>query len=70
MCVCLCSAAPTMWGDGLRRLGWVSHMPRGQSAVRVAADKVFTLVVPSDRVDRLRETGLRYRMDTRTEALL
>ena len=31
--------------DGLRRLGRVSYVPRGQGAVRVAADEVLALVV-------------------------
>lgn len=50
------TAAPTMWCDDLCRLGWSSYIPCGQSAVGVAADKLFTLMVPGYRVDRLKDT--------------
>lgn len=38
----------TMWCGDLCRLGWGSYIPRGQSAIRVAANKLFTLMVPGD----------------------
>lgn len=49
--------ARTMRRDDLSRLGWDSNVPRGQRAIGVAADKLFPLVVPSHRVDRLRVTA-------------
>lgn len=50
------TTVPTMWCDDLCRLGWSSYVPCGQSAIRVAANKLFTLMVPGYRVDRLKDT--------------
>ena len=60
LCVCTCGACvrrvPTMWCDGLDRLGGDSYIPSGQGAVRVAAHKLLPLVVPGHRVDGLQHT--------------
>lgn len=45
-----------MWCDDLCRLGWSSYIPCGQSAIGVAANKLFTLMVPVYGVDRLKDT--------------
>lgn len=53
---CVYSTARTMWCDDLCRLGRGSYIPCGQSAIRVAANKLFTLMVPGNWVDRLEDT--------------
>lgn len=45
---CVYTTVPTVWCDDLCRLGWSSYIPCGQSAIRVAANKLFTLMVPGD----------------------
>lgn len=54
-----------MWCDDLCRLGWDSYVPRGQRAIRVAADKLFALMVPGYRVDRLKHTAAHRQTGTR-----
>lgn len=67
-CVCLYTnntsvytTVPTMRRDDLCRLGWSSYIPCGQSAIRVTANKLFTLVMPGHRVDRLKDKQQRRR---------
>lgn len=52
---CVYTRAPTMWGDDLCSLGRGSYIPCGQGAIRVTANKLFSLMVPSNRVDRLED---------------
>lgn len=55
LCAHMCESLRvlTVWCDCLNRLALASHVPYGQSSIRVTANELLAFVVPGDRVDGL-----------------